>query len=449
MRQARRKNNRWYGWAIGLLVILVGAGGFGAWQLGAMSRKAAAPNALRSAIKTAKTKHSDGHAVTVKGKGGTVVYLLPRNQTQPSAALRTQAQAALPASGRQRTVVASVAATNGPMGLTALRATFTGYSIVHDQLRVTKHAAKGVGVVDAGGHAATIANLVPDDYTRRAVNYAAKQVLVEQHKQTPDTLAQVLAMPLLASMTATNFHLDKSALGITDAAGKTLVSVPLSRIAPYLRDGGATATSGKVVALTFDDGPNPTTTPKVLKALADAQVKATFFMVGTGLRDFPTTAKAVAAAGHEVGIHTYDHKFLPGLSHAEAMDEIYGKMTQVYYDVFGKLPTLLRPPYGAISKPIADAEDLPAIQWTTDSQDWESRNATAILNRVSATTYDGGIVLMHDIQPATVQALPNVLRALKAKGYRFVTVSELLGGRLLPGHQYFGRGDERLVSNAK
>lgn len=436
-------------WLLLAAALLIVGGGTGYGYLNHQRQVAAvAPHQLAAAITQAKHA-SHSRVVTKQTKAGTVIYILPKNITAQSAALKHAAEAAMPTSGSHKTVVAKLATAARPLALSESEVTFTTYSIRHQQLRRHQSARQDFGTVQANGQPATVADLVSDDYSRRAINYVARQVLTKAKQQSADSLNLLLTMPLLANMQATNFRLDSKALAITNRQHKVQVRVPLTDITTYLHGQQAHPLPGKVIALTFDDGPNGTTTPQILKILAAAKVKATFFMVGTGLSTFPAVARQVQAGGHELGIHTYDHPFLPKLSTPAANDEINGKMAFTYYQVFGELPTLLRPPYGAIASTITQHEDLPTIQWATDSQDWRSRNARAIYNRINATAYPGSIILMHDIQPATVQALPRVIQSLKAQGYQFTTVSQLLGNRLLPGYEYFGRGDERLVTTGK
>ncbi|WP_225046688.1 polysaccharide deacetylase family protein [Lacticaseibacillus kribbianus] len=450
MRQARHRSSRRHlGWVVALFVILIaGAAAGGGWWLKQRHDHAVASRQLAAKLKAAKAGWS-GEIVAAKLKGGRVIYRLPGDVTQPAPAVAQKAQAALdalPKGATAKTAVVTVALHGVPYGLASLDVASTAYGVVDYRLhQVSAKAADLATVIQATGQPATLRQLVDTDPARRAINYQARQVMANGLHLDAAGLQRVLQAPLLANLDAGNFRLSATTLTITDQAQKPVAAVPLAKVDRFLKGGRGVELPGKVIALTFDDGPNPTLTPQILAALKTAGVKATFFMLGSGIHDYPATARAVAASGNEIGIHTYDHQYLPGLSVAAGLEQVYGKMAQTYYQTFGTLPTLLRPPYGAIGKQLAAAEDLPAIQWTTDSQDWESKNAGAILNRVKGTAYAGGIVLMHDIQPATAQALPNVIRALRGQGYRFVTVSELLGGRLLPGHQYFGRGDERPV----
>lgn len=199
---------------------------------------------------------------------------------------------------------------------------------------------------------------------------------------------------------------------------------------------------GKHVALTFDDGPNPNTTPQVLQILAQAQIHATFFMVGRNVTTYPQLARRVARAGHEIGNHTYDHLQLPNLIAAQVDQEL--TMTDVaIYQATGTWPRLMRPPYGSIDQTSVAIAGRPIIQWTVDSEDWKSQNAAMILRMIQQTTTPGAIILLHDIQPATVAALPNIISYLQAQGYQFVTIDDLIAQPLFSQWQYFGLGDQR------
>ncbi|MFG1402321.1 polysaccharide deacetylase family protein [Xanthobacter sediminis] len=186
---------------------------------------------------------------------------------------------------------------------------------------------------------------------------------------------------------------------------------------------------GPYIAITFDDGPNPETTPKLLKILEARGVKATFFVVGTRATENPEMLQRMVAAGHEIGNHSWNHPQLPKVSVAEA-DRQVADTSAAIRKAIGKDPIYLRPPYGAMTpalrKHIEDTFGLTMVYWSADSLDWKNRDAQAIYDKVMAQTRPGGIILMHDIHATTVAAVPRVLDALLAKGYKFVTVSELI-----------------------
>lgn len=194
----------------------------------------------------------------------------------------------------------------------------------------------------------------------------------------------------------------------------------------------------KVVALTFDDGPNPVTTPQALDTLKKYGVKATFFVLGKNIAGNEAILKRMKSEGHVVGNHSWDHPVLPKLSLDEAKKQITDtedSLTQV----LGSSSKLMRPPYGAITDEIRNSLDLSFIMWDVDSLDWQSKNETAILTEIQRQARNGSIVLMHDIHGTTVNALPRVIEYLKEQGYSFVTIPELLSARLKPHELYYDR----------
>lgn len=180
----------------------------------------------------------------------------------------------------------------------------------------------------------------------------------------------------------------------------------------------------KVVALTFDDGPSNTVTPKVLKVLKKHHAKATFFMVGNQVNAHPKMAKQVFDDGHEIGNHSYSHANLKQLSNANIKSQL-SRTNKAIKKATGHNPTLFRPPYGSVDKRVRAQTKLPTILWSVDTRDWEHRNSKKLLSYVKKYTYPGAIVLMHDIHMPTANGLDNVLTYLEKQGYTFVTVSEL------------------------
>lgn len=200
----------------------------------------------------------------------------------------------------------------------------------------------------------------------------------------------------------------------------------------------------KYVALTFDDGPNNSSTLDLLDILQQSDVKATFFMLGQMVAQYPDSAKKVAEAGHEIASHSYSHPQLNTLSTEDLKEEIF-KTDKAIFDATGTLPRNLRPPYGAIDKQSAETIGMPIIQWDIDSQDWKSKDPGKINAVVKQNVFNGAIILIHDIHPESVKAVPGIIKMLKEEGYTFVTVDQLLNGEQRPLHQYFGMSDERLV----
>ena len=194
------------------------------------------------------------------------------------------------------------------------------------------------------------------------------------------------------------------------------------------------ATDKKQIALTFDDGPHPSLTPKILEILAKHHVSATFFMVGQNVINYPQAARSVINAGHEVGNHTFTHPHIATLGDASIMDEI-GRCEDALEELCEYRPHLLRTPEGAVSasleRCLAD-EDYILVLWSLDTRDWDNKSTACIVQTVLDNVKPGDIILMHDYigyHSKTPEALDVIIPALLAQGYEFVTVSELLGIR--------------------
>jgi len=234
-----------------------------------------------------------------------------------------------------------------------------------------------------------------------------------------------------------------------EVQGLTSIDVPLSSFydqinADYLTGDDLAAYQSfeakkhmKMVALTFDDGPDPKTTPQALDILKKYGAKATFFMVGQNIAGNEAIVKRVHNEGHQIGIHTWDHPVLTKLPLETAQKEILDTQTAIN-NVIGIKPTITRPPYGAINATIQNSVDQSFIMWNVDSLDWKTRNTKAIMQEI-AKTQPGSIILMHDIHQTSIDALPSVLEYLKSNGYTLVTVDELLEGQLEPHRIYYGR----------
>jgi peptidoglycan-N-acetylglucosamine deacetylase len=178
------------------------------------------------------------------------------------------------------------------------------------------------------------------------------------------------------------------------------------------------------VALTFDDGPDPKVTTKILATLKKYDAQATFFMLGSRVEYYPEIAKDVINAGHELGNHTWTHPNLTNASIKKINSEIT-RTSAIIEKVTGTKADIFRPPYGAINKTVRQQTDLPVILWDVDTLDWKHRNANQLLAHVKKSTRDGSIILMHDIHQSTADGLEAVLAYLDGEGYTFVTVSEL------------------------
>jgi len=187
--------------------------------------------------------------------------------------------------------------------------------------------------------------------------------------------------------------------------------------------------AGSEIAMTFDDGPHPKLTPMLLDILKERGIKATFFLVGKNTADYPEIAQRIVAEGHEVANHTWAHPQLTKLSPVALKKEIADTNAAIY-QATGIQTTLMRPPYGAINasitKRLNEEFGLTIAMWSVDPLDWKIRNAEHVTKLITENTTPGAIILAHDIHPTTVQAMPAVFDTLSAKGYKFVTVSELI-----------------------
>ena len=194
----------------------------------------------------------------------------------------------------------------------------------------------------------------------------------------------------------------------------------------------------KVVALTFDDGPNPATTNQALDTLSKYGIKATFFVLGKNVSGNEEILKRMKADGHVIGNHSWSHPVLSKLSLDEAKKQI-NDTEAALTKVLGSSSKLMRPPYGAITDDIRNSLDLSFIMWDVDSLDWKSKNEASILTEIQRQVKNGSIILMHDIHVETVNALPKVIDYLKEQGYEFVTVPEMLHSRLKSHELFYDR----------
>ena len=181
----------------------------------------------------------------------------------------------------------------------------------------------------------------------------------------------------------------------------------------------------KQVALTFDDGPS-THTARLLDYLEDnEEIKVTFFMVGNRMNYYKTSVKRMAEQGHELGYHSWDHYDQTARSSSQITSE-YKKANKILKNLTGKSFTVWRTPGGSYNSRVLNAVPLPHIFWTSSTEDWRTRNATAVYNAILQQAKDGSIVLLHDLHGTTVDGAIRALKKLKNEGYEFVTVTELL-----------------------
>jgi peptidoglycan-N-acetylglucosamine deacetylase len=225
--------------------------------------------------------------------------------------------------------------------------------------------------------------------------------------------------------------------------GAGLLSLFLSALAAGAQDSSPTQTPSSAkpatyaqarvdqpyIAMTFDDGPSAENTPRLLEMLKQRNIKATFFLIGQNVASNPDLVRRILAEGHEIGNHSWTHPQLSKLSD----DRVTAEITQTQdaiKEASGFTPTLLRPPYGAITPRqrewIESRFGLNIILWSVDPFDWKRPGASVITQRILSQTRPGAIILSHDIHKQTVDAMPATLDALIAKGYKFATVSQLI-----------------------
>lgn len=181
----------------------------------------------------------------------------------------------------------------------------------------------------------------------------------------------------------------------------------------------------KQIAITFDDGPNPDYTMKLLKGLKKRGVKATFFVLGEEVERYPDILKATYDDGHMIGVHSYQHVNFGQIGDAAALEQVE-KTQQAIYDVTGEYTGYIRPPYGCWKKELD--QELPMIEvlWDIDPLDWATKDADTVVQRVLQKIPDGSIILLHDASESSVSAALTIIDTLQKQGYEFVTVEELI-----------------------
>ncbi len=215
---------------------------------------------------------------------------------------------------------------------------------------------------------------------------------------------------------------EKSRLVVSEQVVTPAVDMVVVRTQPHPKE--------KLIALTFDDGPWPGQTDKILKILRREGVHATFFMLGVRVKMAPKLARQVAEDGNQVANHSLGHRLLTKSKPKEIRRQIKGG-SDVIYKATGVLPTWFRPPYGAIDKKVwkqVRTQRLHVALWTVDTRDWARPGVKHIVNTSLKHARSGSILLMHDggvNRKQTIKALPQVIRKLKKRGFVFVTLEEL------------------------
>ena len=187
----------------------------------------------------------------------------------------------------------------------------------------------------------------------------------------------------------------------------------------------------KKIALTFDDGPHPRITREILSILDEYGIKATFFVIGQNVVNYPETMELLIQSGCEIGNHTYHHSNFRNMSTRE-MQEEFEKCRQMLVENFSVEPRLIRPPEGVCSEEflgVSDRMDYDVILWSIDTKDWAHTSASDITRNILSKADGGDIILMHDYvsgRSGTCDALRVIIPELMSRGFEFVTVGELI-----------------------
>lgn len=237
---------------------------------------------------------------------------------------------------------------------------------------------------------------------------------------------------------------DKGVILYLDDAHKMEMDIPFKKYERYIRIQGKGVSSlapkkvmvpkkyeidpdKKMIALTFDDGPNPGTTDKILDALAEVDGRATFYMVAGripqyGLEDIVTR---MYKDGHEMGNHTLEHQFLTELSEEEMRRQVY-EAQDIFFKLCGMDAPTLRPPGGFVNDMVRKIVPEPIVLWHVDTLDWKNRDKQMVYDTAMRYAYDGAIVLMHDIYETSADAAVEMIYELDRQGYQLVTVSDIM-----------------------
>ena len=181
---------------------------------------------------------------------------------------------------------------------------------------------------------------------------------------------------------------------------------------------------GPRIALTFDDGPGPYT-ERLLDGLKERGVKASFFLIGRSVKEYPEAVKRMEEEGHLIGNHTYSHVKLKGLSPEETRREIQ-KTDEAVYGITGKHVAYLRPPFGEWEEDLELTYPVLPVMWTVDPLDWTTENVEEIVDRVVTQAGENDMILLHDCYDSSVEAALRIVDRLLAEGFDFVRVDELL-----------------------
>ena len=274
---------------------------------------------------------------------------------------------------------------------------------------------------------------------------------IKQRQQPEANLDEMITKEALSNFTITDdgntlaWPIGQASL-LPSAYGEMTIKVPTATVAKYLQNSTAqklasfpeppepkpapaaptAANPGKVIALTFDDGPGPYTA-HLLDILNQHDTKATFFLIGSKVSAQADVLRRMHAHGHQLGNHSWSHPELPKLPVNQIASEI-DRTNDAIKQAAGVTPAILRPPYGAVNSAVLEQlrlRGMSSILWSVDTRDWADRNSDIVCSRAVAGAHPGAIILMHDIHQTSVNAVPCILNALKQQGYSFVTIQRL------------------------
>lgn len=238
--------------------------------------------------------------------------------------------------------------------------------------------------------------------------------------------------PKKDNATASGAKVNGNALA-TPAAPGAPATPPAPRV-PGVRVSSVSVPT-KTVALTFDDGPHGTLTPRILNILAKYNAKCTFFVLGSNVQRNPGIVSRMASEGHEVANHSWNHPNLAQSSYDTVSSQM-SRTNEAIMNACGRKPRLMRPPYGACSSALSSRLKsdfgLTTVLWSVDTNDWRKPGVSAIVSRAVNGARPGSIILVHDIHSSTADAVEGIVRGLKERGFELVTVSTLMNR----GYQY-------------
>ena len=209
------------------------------------------------------------------------------------------------------------------------------------------------------------------------------------------------------------------------ALGYSIIPTYLMKYHWIIRDKKMAKKEEKVLYLTFDDGPDTVYTNKLLDLLEQEQVPATFFLLGENAEQYGEQVRMIAEQGHLIGNHTWRHVQVTSLPKEEAEEEILA-VSSLVEELTGNGTSYVRPPFGIWDPELEEELDMIPVLWTIDTLDWTTQNVDWIVEKTVQDAGENDIILMHDSYESTVQAAERIIRRLKAEGFEFVTVDQVI-----------------------